>query len=213
MGSKHSALLKYVLEKSQPGNVQSVINTIDEFAWNKRWLMNIGDKKGKILDDAVRSRSPNTILELGTFLGYSSLRIAAQMPEKALFVTVESNPESATIARRIHEHAGVSNRIHIVVEPTDQAIPQLKKLFNVDSFDFIFIDHTKNAYLRDFRLLEQESLIKSGTVIVADNVVIPGAPDYLKYVRNSSNYTTELHKTKLEYSNYIPDGVEVSMRL
>ncbi|CAF3467471.1 unnamed protein product [Rotaria socialis] len=172
--------------------------------------MGAGNRIGKT---AVNRRFSCGFYYMGTFLGYSSLRIAAQMPEKALFVTVESNPESATIARRIHEHAGVSNRIHIVVEPTDQAIPQLKKLFNVDSFDFIFIDHTKNAYLRDFRLLEQESLIKSGTVIVADNVVIPGAPDYLKYVRNSSNYTTELHKTKLEYSNYIPDGVEVSMRL
>jgi catechol O-methyltransferase len=67
MGSSHSAMLKYVLEKSRQGDIQSVIDTIDEFAWNKRWLMNIGDKKGKILDDAVRGRNPSTILELGNF--------------------------------------------------------------------------------------------------------------------------------------------------
>lgn len=68
MGSSHSAMLKYVLQKSRPGDIRNVIETIDEFAWNKRWLMNIGDKKGEILDNAVRTRSPNTILELGKSL-------------------------------------------------------------------------------------------------------------------------------------------------
>jgi catechol O-methyltransferase len=67
MGSSDSAILEYVLKKSRRGDIQSVIDTIDEFAWNKRWLMNIGDQKGKILDDAVRGRNPNTILELGNF--------------------------------------------------------------------------------------------------------------------------------------------------
>jgi catechol O-methyltransferase len=66
MGSSHSAMLKYVLQKSRPGDIRNVIETIDEFAWNKRWLMNIGDRKGEILDSAVRTRSPSTILELGT---------------------------------------------------------------------------------------------------------------------------------------------------
>ncbi len=66
MGSSDStSLLDYVLKKSRPGDIQSVINTIDDYAWNKKWLMNIGDRKGKILDDAVRRRNPTTILELG----------------------------------------------------------------------------------------------------------------------------------------------------
>lgn len=69
MGSSNTALLDYVLKKSRPGDIQSVIHTIDEFAWNKQWLMNIGDRKGEILDDAVRRRNPSTILELGNFFG------------------------------------------------------------------------------------------------------------------------------------------------
>lgn len=68
MQSSHVSLVNYVLKKSQPGNVQNVIDTIDRFGWTKQWLMNIGDRKGQILDDAIRTRKPKTVLELGTII-------------------------------------------------------------------------------------------------------------------------------------------------
>jgi predicted O-methyltransferase YrrM len=58
-------LLEYVLKNSRPGDIQNVIDTIDNFARTQQWLMNIGDKKGEILDNTVRSRQPKTVLELG----------------------------------------------------------------------------------------------------------------------------------------------------
>ncbi|CAF3027087.1 unnamed protein product [Rotaria socialis] len=149
----------------------------------------------------------------GTFLGYSSLRIANKTPDDVLIITIEINPQSAEIAHNIHQHAAVGNRIHIIVDSTDKAIPRLHDQFNVDAFDFIFIDHYKELYLSDFKLLEQEGLIKTGTTIVADNVICPGAPDYLAYVRNNPQYSSVLHETTLEYRNDVPDGVEISIRL
>ena len=150
---------------------------------------------------------------LGTFVGYSSLRMAAQTSNDALIVSIDSDPESAKIARSIHEHAGVANRIQIVIDESQKVIPRLRELFNIDSFDLIFIDHEGDAYLPDLKLLEEKGLIKSGTMIVADNAITPGAPDYLKYIRNSPNYTSQLYESKLQYSNTVPDGVEVSVRL
>jgi len=61
-------------------------------------------------------------------------------------------------------------------------------------------------------MLEEAGLIKSGTMIVADNVITPGAPDYLEYVRNNPNYTTTTHEATLEYRNDVPDAVEISIR-
>ncbi|CAF4012932.1 unnamed protein product, partial [Adineta steineri] len=206
------ALLNYVLTKSRPDDVNSVINTIDEYGWTRQALMNIGDTKGKILDAALQSRQPKTVLELGTFLGYSSLRMASQLPENTLIVTIELNSDSAATARRIHEHAGVANRIQIVVDQTNRAIPRLSKQFNVDSFDFIFIDHHKEAYLNDFKLLENVGLIKCGTMIVADNILFPGAPDYVNYIRNNPQYTSTFHESTLEYDKNTRDGVEISIR-
>ncbi|CAF2716754.1 unnamed protein product [Rotaria sp. Silwood2] len=212
MQSSYFSFMNYVLQKSRRGDIENVIDTIDKFGWTKQWLMNIGDRKGKILDDAIRTRKPKTILELGTFLGYSSLRMAAQLPNDALIISIEINPESAKIAHTIHKHAGVENRIKIIVDSTENVIPHLNKTFHINKFDLIFIDHDGAAYLPDFMLLEQYNLIKSGTMIVADNVIYPGAPKYLKYIRNNPNYTTRMYESTIEYREDIRDGVEVSVR-
>jgi catechol O-methyltransferase len=135
-----------------------------------------------------------------------------QLPKDALIISIEADPQSAEIARRIHEYADVSDRIKIVNEYTDKIIPRLSKDFNIDSFDLIFIDHHKDIYLRDLKLLEEVGLIKSGTMIVADNVITPGAPDYLEYVRNNPNYTTTFHEGKIEYRDDLCDGIEISIR-
>jgi catechol O-methyltransferase len=39
-------------------------------------MINVGDEKGEILDRAVRRDSPHVLLELGTYCGYSALRVA-----------------------------------------------------------------------------------------------------------------------------------------
>lgn len=140
------------------------------------------------------------------------MRFILQLPDDTLFITIEADQESADIARSIHEYAGVDKRIQIINDFTENVIPRLREDFHVDSFDFIFIDHSKFVYLRDLKLLEENNLIQSGTMIVADNVIDPGAPDYLEYIQNNPNYDSQLHETTLEYRNDIRDGVEISIR-
>ena len=141
------------------------------------------------------------------------MRIVDQLPKDALLVTIEFDSQSAEIARAIHQYAGVTDRIRIVNNSTEQVIPQLAETFNIDAFDLIFIDHGKEFYLRDLKLLEEAGLIQSGTTIVADNVIIPGAPDYTEYVRNNVNYITTCYKEYFEYDNELMDGIEVSIRV
>ncbi|CAF1307821.1 unnamed protein product [Adineta steineri] len=205
-------LQDYVLQNSNRGDIQNIIDTIDTFGWTKQWLMNIGDQKGKILDEAIQTRKPKTILELGTFLGYSALRMTSLLPKDALLISIECNSESAEIARSLFEHAGVTDRIKTIVDYTNNVIPRLNKDFNVDSFDLIFIDHFKDHYLRDFKMLEDAGLIKSGTMIVTDNVIWPGAPDYLEYVQNNPNYSTTLRESTVEYNDDMRDAVVISVR-
>ena len=46
-------------------------------------MMNVGDEKGEILDRAIERSSPRLLLELGTYCGYSALRMARVMPAGA----------------------------------------------------------------------------------------------------------------------------------
>lgn len=149
---------------------------------------------------------------VGTFLGYSSLRMASQLPSDAFIFSIEINPQSAEIAHTIHKHAGVEKRIQIIVGSTASVIPRLSEKYHINAFDFIFIDHDGSAYLHDLKLLEQYGLIQSGTMIVADNVIYPGAPNYLHYIRNNPNYKTRLYESTLEYNDDVRDGVEISVR-
>jgi hypothetical protein len=46
-------------------------------------------------------------------------------------------------------------------------------------------------------------------VIVADNVITPGAPDFLAYVRAASHYRTRFVAGHIEYTTDVPDGIEI----
>jgi catechol O-methyltransferase len=61
--------------------------------------------------------------------------------------------------------------------------------------------------------MESENLLRKGSVLVADNILFPGAPEYAKYVRTSKKYQSTFHKSTLEYIEEVEDGVEVSIYL
>ncbi len=65
MLASRDVLKNYVIKNARQGDIQNIIDTIDKFAWTEEWLMNIGDRKGKILDQAIQTRKPKTVLELG----------------------------------------------------------------------------------------------------------------------------------------------------
>ncbi len=51
-------MLDMVLRTTPPGNPEAVLDAIDNYGWNSDFLMNIGDRKGAILDKAVQKRQP-----------------------------------------------------------------------------------------------------------------------------------------------------------
>ena len=65
-----------VVANTRRGDLDDVIRAVDEFAYDRSYLINVGDEKGEILDAAVRRASPKRLLELGTYGGYWALRTA-----------------------------------------------------------------------------------------------------------------------------------------
>ncbi len=57
----------------------------------------------------------------------------------------------------------------------------------------MFFDHVKQIYLEDLKWLELRGAIKKGTVIVADNVIYPGSPRYLAFMKGHDLYESTLY--------------------
>jgi len=216
---REEKLARTVLATARPGDLTAAIGAIDRFAYDEAFLINVGDEKGEILDGAVRRARPQRILELGTYCGYSALRMARAAPD-ARIVSIELNPANADIARRICAHAGVGGRVTVVVGTlgdggATRAALRDRHDFGAASVDFVFVDHAKDAYLPDLRLIEAEGWLHPGSVVVADNVKFPGAPAYRAYMKESEgrSWRSTEHKTHAEYQTLIRDLVLESVRL
>ena len=204
----------YVLQNARQGDLDDVIGTIDEYCYQRSFMINIGDEKGAILDEAVRRARPSQLLELGTYCGYSALRICRAMPDGARLVSIEFNPANAVIARRIWEHAGISDRVALLegtLGDGGRTIATLERqhAFAAGSLDFVFIDHDKNVYLSDLELILGRGWLHPGSIVVADNVKFPGAPQYRAYLkeRQGRSWRTVEHDAHLEYQSLLKDLV------
>jgi len=78
------------------------------------------------------------------------------------------------------EFAGLSHKVHVIMGSVEQKLHVLKDVYGIETVGAIFIDHAKERYLPDLLLVEKAGLLQKGSVLIADNVIIPGAPDYLE---------------------------------
>jgi catechol O-methyltransferase len=206
---REAAAADFVETQARPGDLDGVIAAIDRFAYEHSYLINVGDEKGLLLDAAVRRVSPSTALELGTYCGYSALRIARAAPQARVF-SVELSAANAGVAHRIWTHAGVADRVTCVVGTIGDGGTTLDALgFAPGELDFLFLDHAKDAYLTDLRAILDRGWLRTGAVVVADNVGIPGAPRYRAYMKEhqGGRWRTVEHKTHAEYQSLLADLV------
>ncbi|MCV7193844.1 O-methyltransferase [Mycolicibacterium brumae] len=210
---REAAAVEYVLANAGPGDVDDVLATIDRFAYQESFLINVGDEKGLLLDAAVRRADPKLVLELGAYCGYSALRIAREAPN-ARVVSVELSEANAANARQIWAHAGVGDRVSCVVGTVGDGGATLRALaddhgFAEGALDFVFLDHDKAAYLSDLAELTDRGWLHPGSIVVADNVLLPGAPKYRSFMRaeQGKHWDTVEHKTHAEYQTLLPDLV------
>jgi len=211
---REEALATFVLANARLGDIDDAISKVDEFCYGQSFMMNVGDEKGQILDEAIRRTTPERLLEVGTYCGYSGLRMARAMSETAHLYSIEFFPANAEVARRIWDHAGIGERVILIQGSLGDDGRTINTLeaengFEKGNLDLVFIDHDKNAYLPDLnRILEREWL-HPGSVVVADNVKFPGAPKYRAYMQSHEvvKWQTVEHAAHAEYQSLIKDLV------
>ncbi|XP_048017605.1 LOW QUALITY PROTEIN: transmembrane O-methyltransferase homolog [Megalobrama amblycephala] len=206
--SREERAYQYILTHATPGDSQSILDTFDQWCSKVEFISNIGPKKGKILDRLLLEHCPITVLELGTHCGYSTVRIARSLPIGARIYSVEMDERNAGVAEKVIRLAGFDeDMVELIVRPSDEVIPRCVRTFGVEHLDFVFMDHWKRCYLPDLQLLEGSGLLGEGSIILADNVIFPGAPNFLRHARRSGLYEVRVHRATLEYIRGIRDGM------
>lgn len=176
-----------ITQQKLRGSPSGVLAAIDEFARTRKYLMNVGDDKGKIVVGLIEERKPKTMVELGGYCGYSTILFADAMRKCGgeRYYSLERNIKFAKNITTLVEFAGLSNVVEVIVGPSNEGIKQLHETGKVMHIDLMFLDHYKPAYTTDLKLCESLGVIKKGSVLAADNVITPGNPPYLEYVRSS----------------------------
>jgi caffeoyl-CoA O-methyltransferase len=123
--------------------------------------------EGRLLEFLVFALRPQRVLELGTYSGYSSLSMAAQLPPGGHIDTCEVDETHAEVARRYLDEAGVGDRVTIHVGPALETIERLE-----GEFDLIFIDADKANYPAYYEALVPR--LSPHGIMVLDNTLWSG---------------------------------------
>lgn len=126
-----------------------------------------GPVQGKLLEFISHMLRPHTILEIGTFTGYSALCLAQGLADGGKLHTIEINPELIDFAARYFRKSGLWAKI---IQHTGDALKIIPAL--EERFDLVFMDASKEHYPDYFALVADR--INSGGFLVADNVLWSG---------------------------------------
>jgi catechol O-methyltransferase len=202
--------MEYVLATARKDDANSVLETVDHFTETRRWMMNIGrEKRIQILDKIVADTKPKSVLELGTYFGYSAISIARLLEPGSRVYTVEFNAGNVEIAKKIIAHSGLSDKIEVITASSDEVIPHIESMLGtVGGIDLVVLDHWKKYYLRDLKALIEHGGLHPGSVVVADNIILPGVPDYAEFIRNNLDFRSKLYE--VDDPSRPHDGMEVS---
>ena len=107
-----------------------------------------GTIEGRFLELLVYGLQARRVLELGTYSGYSSLSMAAGLPEGGHIDTCEFDETHAEVARRHIAASPYADRITVHLGPALETIGRLE-----GEFDFVFIDADKVNYLNYYEAL------------------------------------------------------------
>merc|ERR1712224_293424 len=131
-----------------------------------------GGSKAEVVTAAVRrAPSQGSILEIGTYCGFSAMLIAIACPGVHI-VTLEMDPAQVVIARSMLAFAELSHMVDVWTGPSKDLLHRLDLRYKGKpnlAFRGVFMDHKGSRFPDDLQMLENQGLLLSGAMVVADN--------------------------------------------
>ena len=135
--------------------------------YHKEYVMLSGHLQGKVLEMISCMVRPRRVLEIGTFTGYSALCLAKGLADDGLLHTIELRQADADKARYFFDKSPYARQI---LSHTGNALEIIPKLD--ESWDLVFIDADKPAYIEYFNLVLPR--LRPKGFILADNIFFHG---------------------------------------
>ncbi len=152
----------------------------------------IMDDTLNVIEETLKDKKVNNLLEIGTAVGYSAICFSEFLSENGKIDTIERDTERVKKAKINIKRAEVEDKINILEGDAVETLPTLNNKYEV-----VFIDAAKGKYT--FFLNEALRLIKPNGIIFADNILYKGyvMSDYNKHkqrtaVRNLREYIKEI---------------------
>ncbi|MGI8848973.1 MAG: O-methyltransferase [Pyrinomonadaceae bacterium] len=143
-----------------------------------------GFYQGRLLSIFSKMINPRRILEIGTYVGYSTLCLAEGLSKDGKIITLDIQPETNRVAKEFWAKSGLNDKIESHLGDALEIIPNINEIY-----DLIFIDADKPNYRNYFELVFPK--LRIGGFIIADNVLWSG--NVLDVKANNDESTIALH--------------------
>ena len=170
-----------------------------------------GHLQGRILSMISCMLKPKSILEIGTYTGYSALCLSEGLQSGGKLITIDINEELEEDVRKYFFNAGLSEKIDYRIGNALQVIPTLNA-----KFDLVFIDADKESYAQYFDLVIDS--VNLNGIILADNVlwsgkVLDAKPD--KDTKAIIDFNVKVHNDKRIENVLLPvrDGIMMMRKI
>ena len=129
-----------------------------------------GAAQGQLLRMFVQMAGANSVLELGTFTGYSAICMASGLPEDGHLDTLELNDELEDLILEGFDKAGLSDRIELHIGDCKETLKRFRE--EQRRYDIVYMDANKREYCEYYDLVFD--MVRPGGLILADNVLWDG---------------------------------------
>ena len=176
----------------------------------------IRKEMGNLLKVLLQLVQPERILEVGTAVGYSSILMSENMPEKCTITTIENYDKRIPIARNNFKRAGKEDCIRLIEGDAMEVLKELE-----GPYDFIFMDAAKGQYIN--YLPDVKRVLRKGGLLISDNILQEGEIVESRYAVTRRNrtihtrireYVYELTHSEDFVTSIVPigDGITLSVK-
>ena len=193
--------------------MNELIKEIEKYAEEKN--VPIMQKKGiNFLCKIIEQKEAKNILEIGTAIGYSSIKMAL-VDEDINITTIEKDEERYMMALNNIKKAKLDKRFNVIFSDA------MDIDLGDNKYDLIFIDAAKGQYIKFFEKFKKN--LEDDGVIISDNMSFHGLVEteeriksrnlrglvtrikrYIEFLENNKEFKTKFYK--------IGDGIAVSIK-